>query len=380
MGVRVLLRPAGAEGVGADGPSAAKESDRDDRDDRDGKKACRTRRRPGEGAGGRPRGERIPPLRERVPKKKAGAGGEAGEPSGSPVWAEAVTSVTALRGEYPLELLLRVSGMSRSTYYHRAWSLRRRESGRPEDALIAEAFAGSGGEYGCRKVAAALERRGVHMNFKTVNRRMRSMGLVCTYRRKRRRRSGGGAGHAPNLLGRKFGASAPLEKLVTDVTEMRVLGGRRLYLSSIMDLHNNMVLAHSVSRSNSWEMVGEMLGRLERRWGVPRGVMIHSDQGGLYRCREYLRFAREHGVVRSMSGRGSCYDNAVIESHFGNLKGRLGRLDGVPEDKAAEMIDEAVRYFNEERILLKLGGLSPAEFLRKYEKRQERGRKTAANI
>lgn len=288
-------------------------------------------------------------------------------------------AVTALRGEYPLELLLRVSGMSRSTYYHRAGSLRRREEGRREDALIAEAFSGSGGEYGCRKVAAVLERRGVRMNFKTVNRRMRSMGLVCTYRRKRRRRSGGGAGHAPNLLDRKFGASAPLEKLVTDVTEMRVLGGGRLYLSSIMDLHSNMVLAHSVSRSNSWEMVGEMLERLERRWGVPRGVMIHSDRGGLYRCREYLRFAREHGVVRSMSGRGSCYDNAVIESHFGNLKGRLGRLDRVPADKAVEMIDEAVRYFNEERILLKLGGLSPAEFLREYEKRQERGRKEAGN-
>ena len=85
-------------------------------------------------------------------------------------------------------------------------------------------------------------------------------------------------------------------------------------------------------------------------------------------------------VVRSMSGRGSCYDNAVIESHFGNLKGRLGRLDRVPADKAAEMIDEAVRYFNEERILLKLGGLSPAEFLREYEKRQERGRKSASDI
>ena len=63
-------------------------------------------------------------------------------------------AVTALRGEYPLELLLRVSGMSRSTYYHRAGSLRRREEGRREDALIAEAFSGSGGEYGCRKVAA----------------------------------------------------------------------------------------------------------------------------------------------------------------------------------------------------------------------------------
>ena len=71
---------------------------------------------------------------------------------------------------------------------------------------------------------------------------------------------------------------------MTDVTEMRVLGGRRLYLSSIMDLHSNMVLAHSVSASNSWPMVREML---ERRWGVPQGMMIHSDQGVLYRCDEY---------------------------------------------------------------------------------------------
>ena len=101
------------------------------------------------------------------------------------------------------------------------------------------------------------------------------------------------------------------------------------------------------------------------------GVMSHSDQGGLYRCRELLRFARERRVVRSMSGRGSCYDNAVIESHFGNLKGRLGRLDSVPEGRAREMIDEAVKFFNEERIQLKLGGFSPAEYLRVYEKRRK---------
>ena len=124
-------------------------------------------------------------------------------------------------------------------------------------------------------------------------------------------------------------------------------------------------------------MVGEMLERLERRWGVPRGVMIHSDQGGLYRCREYLRFAREHGVVRSMSGRGSCYDNAVIESHFGNLKGRLGRLDRVPADKAAEMIDEAVRYFNEEHTAQARRALArgvPQGVREKAEKRPEIGR------
>ena len=150
-------------------------------------------------------------------------------------------AVEGLREEYPLELLLRVSGMSRSTYYHRLHSLRSGTGHQGTDALIAEIFHESGREYGCRKVAAALGRRGVSMNFKTVNRRMRSMGLECVYRRKRYRRVRGGPGHAPNLLQQRFSASAPLEKLVTDVTEMRVLGGRRLYLSSIMDLHNNMV-------------------------------------------------------------------------------------------------------------------------------------------
>ena len=225
-----------------------------------------------------------------------------------------MSSVEGLRGEYPLELLLRVSGMSRSTYYHRLRSLRSRACHQGTDALISEIFQESGREYGCRKVAAVLGRRGVSMNF--VNRRMRSMGLECVYRRKRYRRVRGGPGHAPNLLQQRFSASAPLEKLVTDVTEMRVLGGRRLYLSSIMDLHNNMVLAHSVSASNSWPMVREMLESLERRWGVPEGMMIHSDQGVLYRCGEYLKFARSHGIVRSMSGKGSCYDNAVICSSW----------------------------------------------------------------
>ena len=264
--------------------------------------------------------------------------------------------MTACAGEYPLELLLRVSGMSRSTYSPRGVAAPQ-EEGRREDALIAEVFSGSGRGRLPEGGGGPGAPRGGLMNFKTVNRRMRSMGLVCTYRRKRRRQGGGGAGHAPTCWTGKFRADAPLEKLVTDVTEMRVLGGGRLYLSSIMDAQQ-----HGLARACPGATRGRWSGRCSSAWsgggGVPRGVMIHSDQGGLYRCREYLRFAREHGVVRSMSGRGSCYDNAVIESHFGNLKGRLGRLDRVPADKAAEMIDEAVRYFNEERILLKLGGLS----------------------
>ena len=377
VGICVLLGPDGQERVRADGRAAPKTRARDDRDK---KKASYASDGPGEGAGVSPRGERVPALRERVLKKKDGAGGEARVPAGYPEWAKSVMTVSILRREYPLDLLLRVSGMSRSTYYHRVRSLRAGSGLSEVDALISSIFHDSRGEYGCRKVAAALERRGVRMNFKTVNRRMRSMGLVCSYRRKRRRRSGGSAGYAPNLLDQNFSASAPLEKLVTDVTEMRVLGGRRLYLSSIIDLHNNLVLAHSVSASNSWTLVRDMLERLERRRGVPEGVMIHSDQGALYRCGEYLKFARSHRIVRSMSGKGCCYDNAVIESHFGNLKGYLGRLDRVPEDKAVEMIDEAVRYFNEERIMLKLGGLSPMEYLRRYMESENKRPKTDSYI
>lgn len=265
-----------------------------------------------------------------------------------------------------MEVLLQVSGMSRSTYYYRLGRLRSLEDTGGPDGLISSIFHESGSEYGCRKVAAVMERKGIRMNFKTVNRRMRKMGLVCSYRRKRYRRSPGSSGYAPNLLEQKFLSAAPMQKLVTDVTEIRVLGGRKLYLSSIMDLHNNMVLAHSVSKSNSWPMVRDMLQKMSERWGVPPGVMIHSDQGCLYRCRGYLRFAQRHGIVRSMSGKGCCFDNAVIESHFGNLKGWLGKMDRVPFEKAKEMIDAAVKHFNESRILLKLGGRSPAEYLKEY--------------
>lgn len=231
----------------------------------------------------------------------------------------------SLREEYHLELLLRVSGMSRSTYYHRLPSLHSKACLQGTDALIAEIFHESGREYDCRKVAAVLVRRGVSMNFKTVNR--------C----KRYRRNGGDAGYAPNLLQQEF----------------------------------------SVSASNSWPMVREML---ERRWRVPEGMMIHSYQGVLYRCGEYLKFARRHRIVRSMSGKGSCYDNAVIESHFRNLKGWLGKLDRIPADKAVEMIDGAVRHFNEERILLKLGGLTPEEYLQESLKEHKCGLKVAASI
>lgn len=83
-------------------------------------------------------------------------------------------------------------------------------------------------------------------------------------------------------------------------------------------------------------------------------------------------------LANSMSGKECYYDNAIIESHFGNLKGWLGKLDRTPADKAVEMIDGAVQYFNEERILLKLGGLSPAEYLRQYMESKNKSPKTAS--
>lgn len=286
-----------------------------------------------------------------------------------------MTAVSLMREDYPLDMLMRVSGMSRSTYFYRLGSIRRKQAGSGVDSMISEIFHTSREEYGCRKISAALERYGVHMNFKTVSLRMRRLGLVSRYRRKRHRRTGGASGYAPNVLNRQFRSEEPLRKLVTDVTEFRTLG-RKLYLSPIMDLHDNRVLAYGLSTRNSWELVGEMLRRLDAGCRLPENVVIHSDQGALYRSREYLRFAQEHKVVRSMSGRGSCYDNAVIESYFGHLKSYLGRLDRVPTEEAARRIEEAVAHFNGKRIMLKLGGLTPDEYSsrsRKERKEPEKG-------
>ncbi|MBM0997880.1 IS3 family transposase, partial [Escherichia coli] len=124
---------------------------------------------------------------------------------------------------------------------------------------------------------------------------------------------------APNILSRNFGASKANEKWVTDVTEFPVQG-KKLYLSSVLDLFNREVIAYSLSERPEMEMVNTMLDGAYPKLRPGDAPLLHSDQGWHYRMRSYQERLKAHGMTQSMSRKGNCLDNAVMENFFGTLK------------------------------------------------------------
>ena len=184
----------------------------------------------------------------------------------------------SLRREYPLSTLLELIGMPRSTYYyHEANPPSDRQA--TERPAIVEICEKSQFRYGCRRVADTLRKAtGVRIADKTVLKVMREEGLLCRTRRRRKYRSymGQVGKSSPNLLARDFEAEDPMTKLVTDVTEFKV-GGTKLYLSPVVDLYNDEVVAYSISRSPNMKMVLEMLAGLEGRLDGEGAPLLHSD-------------------------------------------------------------------------------------------------------
>ena len=181
------------------------------------------------------------------------------------------------RREYPLSTLLKLMGMSRSTYYyHEANPPSDRQA--TERPAIVEICEKSQFRYGYRRVATALRKAaGVRIADKTVLKVMREEGLLCRTRRRRKYRSymGQVGKSSPNLLARDFEAEDPMTKLMTDVTEFKV-GGTKLCLSPVVDLYNDEVVAYSISRSPNMKMVLEMLAGLEGRLDGEDAPVLHS--------------------------------------------------------------------------------------------------------
>ena len=165
---------------------------------------------------------------------------------------------------------------------------------------------------------------------------------------------------APNLLERNFSTTAPNEKWVTDVTEFSLFG-QKLYLSPILDLHSSDIVSYTISDRPVLSMVIDMARRalaVLPRWAAP---ILHSDQGWQYQHKHYRKLLNDNGIIQSMSRKGNCLDNAVMENFFGILKSELLYLkefDSIEQFKQ-ELI-EYLDYYNNCRIKAKLKGLPPA--------------------
>ena len=217
------------------------------------------------------------------------------------------------------------------------------------------------GRYGYRRITAALRNSGIHLNHKTVQRLMKELGLVCCVRVRKYRSYKGEVGKiAPNLLNRNFHAEKPNQKWVTDVTEFGLFG-QKIYLSPILDLHNGYLVSYTISDRPALGMVTSMLEKAFETIPDGTGLILHSDQGWQYQHKQYQRMLRKKGIQQSMSRKGNCLDNAVMENFFGLLKSELlylQKFDSLEHFKQ-ELVDY-LDYYNNRRIKTKLKGLPPA--------------------
>ena len=268
-----------------------------------------------------------------------------------------------LRQFYPLASLLKLAGLARSTFYYQQQALQREDKHADLKRRIKAVFDKNKGRYGYRRVTAALRQEGNRINHKAVQRLMGLLQLKSRVRIKKYRKYEGQLGHvAKNILERDFKAMRPNEKWVTDVTEFKI-GGQKLYLSPIMDLYNGEIVAYEMAKRPLFNMVESMLRKAFTKLKPTDKPILHSDQGWQYRMPEYRRCLAAQDVTPSMSRKGNCYDNAAMESFFGTLKSEYFYLDEIRDiDELQLGIEEYIRYYNRDRIKLKLGGLSPVNF------------------
>lgn len=178
--------------------------------------------------------------------------------------------------------------------------------------------------YGYRRVLAELRRRGWKVNHKLVYKLMDQMGLKSKVRTRKKYSSfKGQSSHiAENLLNRNFAPDKPNTVWVSDVTEFQVCG-TKVYLSPVMDLYDRSILAYELSASPSTALTSASLKKA-LMWHEPGvGLMVHTDQGFQYQHASWRKLIESAGGVQSMSRKGNCYDNAVMENFFGHLKAEM---------------------------------------------------------
>ncbi|WCH50021.1 IS3 family transposase [Lysinibacillus sp. OF-1] len=280
---------------------------------------------------------------------------------------EKVRAIDELRLDFPLQALLKVANIKKSTYYYHLHKRTTPDKYEQIKERIQTLFYYHKGRYGYRRICLALRNEGFFINHKTVQRLMQEMGLKGTIRPKKYRSYKGTVGCvAENIIQRDFEATAPNQKWVTDVTEFKI-NGQKIYVSAILDLFNREIVGYEVSKSPNFELVQQSLKMAftYTQLSEKSGLIIHSDQGWLYQIPRFKALLATYEIKQSMSRKGNCLDNAVIESFFGIMKSEFLYATTFKNYEAfKKALVDYIHYYNHERIKIKLNGKSPVEFRR----------------
>lgn len=278
--------------------------------------------------------------------------------------------MASLRQAHRLVHLLRASSLARSVFYYQRKRAQEVDKYGTLKNRIQQLYEQHNGNYGYRRITMALHLKGISVNHKTISRLMRELGLRGKQSKRRYYRSydTGMDFVSPNILKRQFNAPQPLQKLVTDVTQIRSKRDNKwLYLSPLMDLFNGEIYHAQMHTHPTVEFVLGMFDAPVLQ-GKSDNRLCHSDQGFQYKSPAYRRRLKTLGIQQSMSRKGNCLDNASIESFFGTLKRELGEeLEDLSINDMKKAIRRYIQYYNEERIRLDLK-MSPKQYRAAYEK------------
>jgi len=203
----------------------------------------------------------------------------------------------------------------------------------------------------------------MQINHKRVARIMNECGLKSLVKIKKYKSYKGQQGKiAPNLMKRNFKARKPNQKWVTDVTEFNV-AGKKLYLSPVMDLYNSEIISYNISQRPTFCQTMDMLQKAFNKLPMGARPILHSDQGWQYQMKGYQDELRKRKIKQSMSRKGNCLDNAVMENFFGILKSEMFYINQFKSiEELKKEIDNYIYYYNNDRIKSKLNGLSPVQY------------------
>lgn len=275
--------------------------------------------------------------------------------------------VDALRTVHALPSLLVRLGLARSSYFYHRAQLRLGDKHAELRQTITTLFEANHHCYGYRRIHTALARQQVCISEKVVRRLMRQEQLVvAAVKRRRYSAYAGESGVAPeNHLNRNFQAAAPNRKWLTDITEFQLPAGK-VYLSPVIDCFDGLVVSWSIGTRPDAELVNTMLdAAIETLADGPDRPIVHSDRGAHYRWPGWLSRMRDARLTRSMSRKGCSPDNAACEGFFGRLKNEMyyhRNWTNTTIDQFLQKVDAYIHWYNESRIKLSLGGLSPVEY------------------
>lgn len=263
---------------------------------------------------------------------------------------------------HKLNDLLGVIGLSRSTYYYELCRTDKvKERNAELSSEISTIFNENRKRYGVRRVHHELLNRGFQVNHKRVQRIMNQLALFGKRPKEKYHSYKGDVGKvADNIINRDFSTEKPLQKWTTDVSQFNLPWGK-CYISPILDMNTNEIISYNLSTSPNMEQIRDMLNKAFERFPSVQGLVMHSDQGWQYQHKHYQKLLKDNGIIQSMSRKGNCLDNAVMENFFGILKSELLYLkefDSIEQFKQ-ELI-EYLDYYNNRRIKAKLKGLPPA--------------------